>query len=302
MYRRLLVPLDGSQVAEMALPYVEELAGRLGSGVRVLHVCDPGEKELRHMHEIYVQHIADHIRSRAAAHGKGEKVSEVGVEWVVTMGEAPAEIIDYAERSDTSLIVMATHGRSGIGRWALGSVADRVLRGTNRPVALVPARGARPEVPEKGLLQRIVLPLDGSELGEAILPYIEDLAGVLKTEVILLQVVSRAQQVYAVEGLAYVSHLEEHLESLRMAAAGYLDGVARRLQGGGISAQTVVRVGSPAEEIISLAEEIDADAVAMSTRGRSGLKRWVLGSVADRVLYQGSRLVILVRAPEKGRG
>ncbi|MCK4723172.1 MAG: universal stress protein, partial [Dehalococcoidia bacterium] len=152
--------------------------------------------------------------------------------------------------------------------------ADKVVRATKRPVALIRAKGARPDVREKGILNKALVPLDGSKEGEAVIPYIEELASGLKAEVLLLQVgPSKAD------------------------TEDYLEKVSDRLKSKGITTRFEVRVGDAAGEIIKLADEIDADVVAMSTHGRSGIGRWALGSVAERVLNARNTPLLLVRAP-----
>jgi len=146
--------------------------------------------------------------------------------------------------------------------------------------------------------KRILLPLDGSELGEASLPYVEELAIVTKAEVILLQVVAPHYDIALAEG--YTSHLgrisEEYLTHASAAAKDYLNSVKERLTKMGITARSEVEVGSPAERIVGYAKESNIDLIAMSTHGRSGIGRWLLGSVADKVIHAADRPILLVSA------
>jgi nucleotide-binding universal stress UspA family protein len=149
--------------------------------------------------------------------------------------------------------------------------------------------------------KRILLPLDGSELGEASLPYVEELAIVTKAEVILLQVVKPHYDIALAEG--YTSHLgrisAEYLTHASAAAKDYLNSVKERLAKMGITARSEVEVGSPAERIVGYAKESNIDLIAMSTHGRSGIGRWLLGSVADKVIHAADRPILLVRASAK---
>ena len=149
--------------------------------------------------------------------------------------------------------------------------------------------------------KRILLPLDGSELGEASLPYVEELAIGTKAEVILLQVVTPHYDIALAEG--YTSHLgrisEEYLAHASAAAKDYLNSVKERLTKMGIAARSEVEVGSPAERIVGYAKESNIDLIAMSTHGRSGIGRWLLGSVADKVIHAADRPILLVRASAK---
>lgn len=149
--------------------------------------------------------------------------------------------------------------------------------------------------------KRILLPLDGSELGEASLPYVEELAIVTKAEVILLQVVTPHYDIALAEG--YTAHLgrisEEYLTHASATAKDYLDSAKEKLTKMGITARSEVEVGSPAERIVGYAKESNVDLIAMSTHGRSGIGRWLLGSVADKVIHAADRPILLVRACAK---
>jgi nucleotide-binding universal stress UspA family protein len=293
MYERILVPLDGSGLAEVALPYAEELAGRLGSGVALIHVSESADVSQDYIHQFYLQKIGEATKE-GAERTLGKSVAKaIKVEAAVLVGHPGEEIVDYADKEDISLIVMATHGRSGIRRWALGSVADKVVRSTKRPVLLIRAKGARPDVREKGTVNKVLVPLDGSEESEAVIPYIEELASKLEAEVVLLHILAPDYVIYPAERVW-------QRESLRAPAKDYVDKVAAQLKRKGIAAKTElaeVMASTVAEGIIKVADEIAADVVAMSTHGRSGVGRWVFGSVADRVLRGGNTPILLVRPP-----
>ncbi len=274
MYKKILVPLDISELSMVALPYAEQMAGRLGSEIILLSVSESAEAQDYHKHQMHVETIINTTKHNAERYLEKREGKEIKVESVILVGHPAEEIVDYADKEDIDLIVMATHGRSGIGRWTLGSVVDKVMRATKRPVALIRAKGARPDVREKGILNKALVPLDGSKEGEAVIPYIEELASGLKAEVLLLQVgPSKAD------------------------TEDYLEKVSDRLKSKGITTRFEVRVGDAAGEIIKLADELNADLVAMSTHGRSGIGRWALGSVAERVLNAGNTPLLLVRAP-----
>jgi len=158
-------------------------------------------------------------------------------------------------------------------------------------VALIRAKGARPDVRGKDTLDKALVPLDGSKESEAVIPYIEELASKLEVEVTLLHILAPHYYIYSETQL-------KQMESLRTSAKGYIERVAAQLKQKGIAATAEFREvtqGAEAEEIIKLADETQADVVAMSTHGRSGIGRWVLGSVADRVLHEGNTPLLLVR-------
>jgi len=298
MYERILVPLDGSEVAEVALPYAEQLAGRLGSEIILMSVSRSTDEQDEQVLRSYLQKTVEAARDESARYLGKPAGEAITIEPMVLVGDPAESIVDYADRSDVGLIVMATHGRSGIRRWALGSIADKVLRATKQPVVLIRAKGARPDVREKGVLSKALVPMDGSKEGETVIPYIENLASKLGAEITLLQVVAIAYHVYiSGDAPAQIPYTLEEMEPLKAGAASYLEKMASGLKERGVAVKCEVRVGAAGQEIIRLAEEINADVVAMSTHGRSGVGRLVFGSVAERVVRSGSTPVLLVRAP-----
>ena len=276
MYEKILVPLDGSQLAEIALPYAEEMAGRLGSEIVLLSVAGSAGAREYHHHQIYVERKSGETRHNAEKCLEGQKERKINVTSVTLVGHPAEEIVNYADREDIGLIIMATHGLSGIRRWALGGVVDKVVRAARQPVALVRAKDPG-DVRDTGILDKLLALLDGSKESEAVLPYIEELALLLKAEVTLLHVVPQNNGVSA-------------------DVEAYLDKVCNLLRDKGVSVRCEIRVGDAAEESIRLADEIETDMVAMTTHGRSGVGRWSLGSVAEKVLQGGNTPVLLVRA------
>lgn len=290
MYERILAPLDGSDLCELVLPYIEELGERLGSEIILLHVYPPKLGSYSHKHEIYVEQIAQVVKEHLKGAGN--------VEPVLLAGEPNKEIIDYAKREGIGLIAMVTHGQSGIKRWILGSTADKVLRETSKPVLLVRA-GVPPAMREKEILNKVFVPLDGSELSEAILPYVEALlspvTAVPKPVVTLFHVISPTHYVASGELVSSVPYDRVEMQKLRSLAEDYLKNVARGLESKGIAVTWEDPVGNAAEEIINFSDKINANLTAMSTHGHSGFSRLFLGSVADRVLHHGNTPLLLVK-------
>ena len=141
MYERVLVPLDGSDLAELSLPFAEELAAKLGSEIILLCVSESAEAEDYAKHEIYLEQITA-VVTRAAERLLAKPERTLNIRSAVAVGLPAQEIVDYSEQVAASLIIMATHGRTGVTRWALGSVAEKVMRASTRPVLLVRVPGA----------------------------------------------------------------------------------------------------------------------------------------------------------------
>lgn len=298
MYEKILVPLDGSELAEVALPYAEELAGKLGSEVTLLHVCESEEAQYHHMHQLYIQKMVAATKRGAKQYFEKPGDKAIKVRSATLSGHPAEQIVDYAEKQCIDLIVIATHGWSGIRRWVLGSVADKVVRATKRPVALIRARGVHHHTFAKGTLNKMLLSLDGSKEGEAVIPYVEELASRLNGDVILLHVVPHPSPVYAVPGeTVQIPYSQAEVELLKVNAGSYLEKVANALKEKHIKVTFEVKAGNTGNEIIKLADEVHADLVAMSTHGWSGITRWALGSTADKVLNAGNTPLLLVRSP-----
>lgn len=306
MYKRMLVPLDGSELAEVALPYSEELAEKLDSEVILVNVRRPSEDPDNPEHRVYLSKMVatteqDIKKSPFLPPGEKIKVDSAIIGSSGLLTHPAEEIVDYAEKENISLIVMATHGRTGVKRWALGSTADKVVRASKSPVLLI---RANTDVRKNAGLDKILVPLDGSKQSETILSHIESLASRLKARVILLHVVEQLHHIYPVAeemgyyggiGMVKVPYSEEELKPLKAGAEEYLQKVSGKLMAEGIKTSYQVKVGSAGEEIIKAEEEMGVDMVAMSTHGQSGFSRWEHGSIADKVLHAGNTPLLLVR-------
>ena len=154
------------------------------------------------------------------------------------------------------------------------------------------------------MYERILVPLDGSKVGEAALPYVKELVSkmspAVKVEVTLLQVVSSlTHYVVAGEASAPVPYTEQEMEQIKGKSMDYLDKAGKGLKRKNVVVKSRVGVGKAADEINKAADGIDADLIAMSTHGRSGISRWAYGSVTDRVLRSGNRPMLMVRVPKE---
>jgi nucleotide-binding universal stress UspA family protein len=285
MWEKILVSLDGSDLAELALPYAQELAAAFGSEVVLLYVSEPAESQYRHMHQLYIEDVAARMKN-------GIKK----VDPVVLDGTPAKEIIDYAEKNKIGLIVMAAHGRSGIMPWTAGSVANKVLQTARVPLLLVKATKPPRQTPGKPILNRILLPLDGSETGEAALPYVQELMSRLRSEVILLGVVPPGRHIRTVGGLDYVLYPEQDLEQVKAEAREHLDKVYQQLKSKKGKVRVELKAGDIAQEIIDVAKKTRASLIAISSHGHSGITKWVFGSVASKVVQTSNKPVLIVRA------
>jgi len=287
MYTKILVPLDGSHLSEQILPYAGLMAEKFHIPVELLRVNDPGA-----------------ITAFAPPFQGGDylkKVSQLhfplsrSVDCVVEMGKPAEVIVERAAANSGTVIAMATHGFSGIQRWLLGSVANKVVRTVKNPVLLVrPAEKGNPLEPIK--FKTLLVPLDGSGLAEKVLPHVVALAKVLPLEVNLLRIYSLPVESYVVGDGLYMDVLAQERETIRKTAEEYLQGKTQELQAEGLERVISIALeGDAAGEIIELARRTPDSLVAMSTRGRSGVDRWLLGSVAEKVIQHSQDPVLVIR-------
>ncbi len=301
MYSKIIVPLDGSPAAECALPWVRSLARRLALAVELLGVIDVREisRSASAAEGLFLDRVLEANSSASAVYLDGIARSLTGL--TVTArnenGAAAEVIIETAAADKNSLIVMATHGRSGLDRFLLGSVAEKVLRATSNPLLLVKA--SEPMAPEgEAPLTSIVVPLDGSELAEGVLPAVEDLAKKLALEVVLIRAFAIPYGANSAgEGFYDPVHLEAFLAQLKQETLDYLAGKVGELKRNGVARVSfAAKEGLAADEIIKFARATPANLVAMSTHGRSGVKRWVLGSATETVVRHSGDPVLVLRA------
>lgn len=297
MYKRILVPLDGSALGQQALPYVRMLGRALQAPIELYRIYEP--------EPVYYYPDPGHYRERMAAAGEHRKQALASLNpirdslqaqgTVATAkvhepppaprgGHAPREgpvdpaqlIVDEAGSESDTLIVMCTHGRSGVGRWVMGSVTDKVLHSATNPLWIVRARpGASP--PEDVKLDSIILPLDGSALSEEVVPHAVALAKALELMI---------RPVRVTAGDRADAHEADHLHQMG----------ERLLRQGVLAVEERVLHGDPGAAIVDLTQELPNALVAMTTHGRSGVGRWVLGSVTNRVVRYGAGPVLVTRS------
>jgi nucleotide-binding universal stress UspA family protein len=297
MYNKILVPLDGSLLAEVVLWYAARLTGRLGASLTLAYVSSPDDISSKHMYERYLKDTVDRVKAQAEEIAKEtHKTGEITVDYVILKGFPAEEIVDYADRKKIDLIILSTQGKSGIRRWALGNVANKIVSGTRKQVLLIRAKGGQADV-SKTKLHKVLVPVDGSRESESILKFVTYLASDLGLSITLLHM-------YTHEVLGYASRDSmDVIEKERKHRSTYVTKLGSRLKAQGLKVEAVfkeVTVGEEAAEIIKMAQDGDFNLVAMATHGRSGIGRWIFGSNAQRVLYEGGTPLLLVR-PIKGK-
>jgi len=297
MFTKILVLLDGSPTAESVLPYAGHWAKLLEVPVELLTVVDvrgmlTSTEKARNFDKLFENEI------RAGEKYLNKTASSFGgarVHCSVEKGLAEETIVAQAEANPGALVAMATHGRSGVDRWLLGSVAEKVLRGAKAPLLLVRVKPGH-KTAEATALTSIVVPLDGSALAESVLPMVGALANRLKLAVILFRACQMPSPFYGGGHDFHSVKVFEDLAELKGLAGEYLERQAAAIKNAGVEKlSTVTREGFSADEIIKIAQETPNSLIAMCSHGRSGVNRWLLGSVTETVARHASCPVLVLR-------
>jgi nucleotide-binding universal stress UspA family protein len=297
MYSRILIPLDGSKVAEQVLPYARFLVRTLGISVDFLGVVNPEPLEAftnrdknLHIDALLTERVE---RSKSYLETIARSFQGASIRCLVEKGKPEEVIIERAAADSGTMIAMATHGRSGIQRWLLGSVAEKVLRGASNHLLLIRAsEGGKTD--GDAALKTVIVPLDGSPLAEKVLPLVADLVAKMGIEVVLMRAYALPPSVTAED---YGANLSDLLDEVEAEARDYIADKVKELKEKGLkNVSSALYLGYGAEEIITLGRKTPDNFIAMCTHGRSGVKRWVLGSVTERVVRHSGDPVLIVRA------
>jgi len=307
MYRTILVPLDGSPLSEQALPLAYAVASRAGAVLHLVHVHQRAtttpivveglpvvDDELHSLAQRHERAYLEQLRDRFVGDGA------VAISVAVLVPDDPPDeavvhlLCEYVAAESIDLIVLATHGRGGLARAWLGSVAEALVRQSARPLLLVRPQEDHQQLPS---LDHVLVPLDGSPLAEQALEPALALGVLFNSAYSLLRVV----EPFLLPGyspVARIAGLEERANAEAQAEAqAYLAGVAQQIAADGRQIHTRVVFGpQPAGTILDEAERQGAGLIALATHGRTGFKRMLLGSVADKVL-RGAQVPVLLYRP-----
>lgn len=302
MYDRIIVPLDGSSLAEQVLPYVTRLSLGLGIPIHLMQVIEPISEALADpVHGLYQSGISAGAHDEAMDYLNSVKRNLSGME--ITCEAHEGRVVDHivaeAEKSPESLIAMSSHGRSGITRMLMGSVTDNVLHHTKNPMLIFHSRDGGEGASDTNL-ETIIVPLDGSKLAEAVIA----LAKGMNLKVTLVRAATTADQYASVVGIQQMDgvsgvHYQNFEAMTRVAetqAQDYIRAQEESLRNQGVaSVDHRIIPGSAAHAIVEAALTTPDNLVAMTTHGRSGPARWTLGSVTDRVVRHSEDPVLVIR-------
>lgn len=278
MIEKILVPLDGTQIAEAGLTWAEHAAARCGAGIRLLTVVDKAdgaENGRRDQAEGYLREHCQRLKAKG-----------LSVEFEVAFDTPAGHILSQAKTADLTVMT------SGTTRWLISAVLDRVLSDMRRPVVV--ARGVPGQTPPPPSLSKILVPLDRGSYSQQILPTAQKVAKALDASIILCHTVASVGQhrdaMDAPPGVARI--IEEELDESRR----FLAPVAERVEKDGVSVEIVVTMGDAPKEIIRIADCSQAGLIAMATRGRDRLEKRIVGSVAN-IVVESTNLPCLLARP-----
>ncbi len=299
MFRQMLVPLDGSSLAEAVLPATASLAERLGAQATLLHVMERdapatvhGERHLTNIHDAE-QYLADVERRLALRdHAVARHVHQP------KEGDVARAIVQHAEELRVDLIVLSTHGRGGLRELVVGSIAQRVLQRGSAPIFLIHPPGGPPA---PFVCRTILVPLDGTSAHEPALDAAQQLAGPYGARLHLVIVVPTPATLSggtAAAGVMLPLATDALLELATEGAAEYVRRQVERLRAKGLQATAEVRRGEPAANLLEAVERVKADVITMASHGRAGLQAFWEGSISAKVMARFGRPVLLVRAAD----
>lgn len=304
MFRKILVPLDGSDTAECVLPHVKLLASTdenvTTDFIYIVAPLDAPMIDAKYRKKIETesrQAAADYLKRLINKSGLKEKARAV-----VIAGKVAETITDYAVSNKQDLIIMATHGRSGVSRWFYGSVADKVVHAAATPVSLVKAgSGCKASYPA-GRRLRILVPLDGSIVAESVLRPLKEINRQLKDRKLDI-ILARVCEIFPTPvgyppplSMSWEEYLSYEKKRCRAICHDYLSSVQGKLARAGIKTRIEIPEGNSAELLIDYINHNAVDLVLISTHGRTGFSRWAFGSIAEKVLKGSNSPVLLIRA------
>jgi nucleotide-binding universal stress UspA family protein len=307
MYKKMLVPLDGTKLSIIQLEYATQLARRLSLDLILLHVCNPEEAELAPLHQAFINHTTELV-NLGYGNAKTTQTPENGrmvppkARGEMVIGKPEDEVVRIADKHQVDVIIMATRGQSGIGAWGLGTVVLQTLRTSRVPLWLVPATIPGEIVHNEWPATKLLALLDGSKMAEAVLPHVEAVSrhrGIDLVDVVLLRVcepeATPSNTIKSPMVRKPKSGAVQKLVEAQGECQDYLRGVEERLRHAGIHVRSEVVTGDPASEIIKYVQGNPFNLVFVATSGKSGRPQLPYGSVAGKVIERISSPIFVVR-------
>lgn len=289
------MPLDGSQLAERALVPALALAAVMSAKLFFIRVAIPLSLNLDPKFYQVITELRQGEAKRYLRSIQSRFSSAAEIKSQVVVGRPARSIINFAQENEIDLVVISSHGRSGVNRWIYGSVANKVLH--NAPCARVVIH---PQVIlDPFSIKRILVPLDGSSIAEQALNPALSLAEALPARLILLRVTPRPQ--IPVQPVPCWPDLDSVMDAAEQETNAYLQSLQAAIGDSPVSTSSQCATGLAAESIIEIADSQKVDLIVMCSHGRSGIERWVFGSVAEKVLRGANCATLVINGQEVSR-
>jgi nucleotide-binding universal stress UspA family protein len=290
VFKKILVPLDGSQIAEAILPFAQEIAQKAGAEMLLvtavqqvgvwdatlsLQVMDKEEQAAtQYLTDLAIK-LGGNVNSR------------------VLHGDAAEAVLTAADSEKADLIAISTHGRSGIRRFIFGSVATKLLEAANIPVLFLRPKAGEDKGAPGPVVKKILVPLDGSDVAMSVMPTVEEFAKTMGASLVLFHAVAPIAAYPGFEAAA-VPAMNTVTDELQAQAKEILGRAAEGARSRGVKAEMIVCLDTAVDGILRAGDDTRCDLIAIGTHGRGGLGRLVLGSVADGVVRRSADIPCLV--------
>jgi nucleotide-binding universal stress UspA family protein len=280
MLKKILLALDGSETAERALPWVKRYAAPEKAQVVLFRAVDT-----EYLEKEFISSEMEDAKNYLLRMEKELNYFGIPSKIVVRQGKAASSIVKAALQEGCDLILMTTRGGSPVKRWVMGGVTEQVLRMSGVPVLALRPRMASPK---GGHVRRVVVPVDGSKRAEELLPWAQALAHLFKARLIFFHV-------YPSGPKAKRGWNEDTFDALRER----MNYTVSRLKEKGIKASFRLRKGDPADRILGWTTPNDL--IVTSTHGFGGFKRWIFGSVAEKLIHESTIPVLVYKTPAQAK-
>ncbi len=297
MAMKIVVPLDMSEISETALPLAQALAGETGLQTILVSVVDVPDEFMSWVRDSSAseEHAEQQDRLKKYLEGKAANFTSE-VETVILEGRPAQQLVQYVDQIESPIVMMASHGRTGFKRLTVGSVTARVVHSIDCPVVVT--RASNPDAPTRQVdwISTVLVPLDGSAFAEKALQTADALLGDIEgIEFHLLRIPeSVSWQATPYGGVADYQAIEMYMEAVHSESTDYLKKVAAELESRGRKVSWEVAEGLVSDTIHEVADRTNADLIAMSSHGRTGFRRFFMGSVAERVLNEAAVPVMMI--------
>lgn len=298
MFRKIVIPLDGSPLAESVIDHIQRFAPPPTAKLILVSVLETYRYGMA-SNDLSAVDIMQYVREGTETYLKQqhERLEQLGYETTMFLseGDAAQGILDVADSEDADTIAMTTHGRSGIARWAMGSIAERVTHNAKRPLFLT--RAETVALP-RAEMQTVIVTLDGTELAEQALGPAREIAKMLDAELLLLRVTPHLEDAERKQLFGNDAAAQGAMGKWQQKAEAYQAHMVSQLEAEGVRVRSSIVAGEPEQAIAEATVAENAAILVMGTHGRIGFDRLLHGSVANAVVRNVTCPLLLVRADE----